>query len=243
MGILSDMKQRVNALESCGGTDAEGRALLDAIRVLSTDAVVDLVSIASAIKHDADRLIAVGAAVVAERSTRELGQSGAAAVRGHATPVSLVQSISGGTRADAVRAVRVGEALLEAAAALDESSDVAAAPCWHDVLDRALLRGSLTSAQHDAIRRGLGEPPADLEASSEVWALAAEQLVAESDGIEVEELARVPGRCATRWIRRGWKSGRRNGSRHVRCAPGPMPTARTTRGSTSPTKMPPSGLP
>lgn len=190
MGILSDMKQRVNALESCGGTDVEGRALLDAIRVLSTDAVIDLVSIASAIKHDADRLIAVGAAVVAERSSRELGQSGAAAVRGHATPVSLVQSISGGTRADAVRAVRVGEALLEGADALDVDSDVAAPPCWHDCLDRALLGGSLTSAQHDAIRRGLGEPPADLEASTEVWVLAAGQLVSESADIDVEELAR-----------------------------------------------------
>lgn len=187
MGILSDMKQRVTALESCGGTDAEGRDLLDAIRVLSTDDVVDLVSIASGIKHDADLLIAVGAAIVAERSTRELGQSGAAAVRGYATPVSLVQSISGGTRADAVRAVRVGEALLEGAAVSDIDSDVAADSCWHDVLDRSLLGGAMTSAQHDAIRRGLGEPPSELD---EVWALAAAQLVAESDGIDVEELAR-----------------------------------------------------
>lgn len=187
MGILSDMKQRVTALESCGGVDAEGRDLLDAIRVLSTDDVVDLVSIASGIKHDADRLIAIGAAIVAERSTRELGQSGAAAVRGYPTPVSLVQSISGGTRADAVRAVRVGEALLEGTDVSSINSDVAADSCWHDCLDRALLAGSLTSAQHDAIRRGLGEPQSELD---EVWALAAAQLVAESDGIDVEELAR-----------------------------------------------------
>lgn len=187
MGILSDMKQRLAALESCAGADAEGRALLDAIRRLSTDAVVDVVSIASAMKHDADRLISVGAAVVAERSTRELGQSGAAAVRGHTTPVSLVQSISGGSRADAVRAVRVGEALLEGADASDGSSDVPADPCWHDCLDRALLGGSLTSAQHDAIRRGLGEPPTEL---GQVWALAATQLAGESESIDVDELAR-----------------------------------------------------
>ena len=42
-----------------------------------------------------------------------LGQSGVAAVRGHRTPADLVQSITGGTRAESIRAVRLGEALLE----------------------------------------------------------------------------------------------------------------------------------
>ena len=56
-----------------------------------------------------------------------------------------------------------------------------------------MLSGALTTPQHDAILRGLGEPPAgsgDAEAAREVWSLAASALVAEAPGIEVEELAR-----------------------------------------------------
>ena len=37
----------------------------------------------------------------AQRSKRENGHSGLAAIQGHASPVALVQSITGGTRADA----------------------------------------------------------------------------------------------------------------------------------------------
>jgi hypothetical protein len=116
MTILTDMRERIDTLDSQVGMDVDGPLLLDLVRGLGTDAVVEAVEHAAAIKHDAERIIAVGAAILAERSTRDLGQSGAAAVRGHATRVSLVQSISGGTRADAVRAVRIGGALLEGSA-------------------------------------------------------------------------------------------------------------------------------
>ncbi len=198
MAILSDMRERIDLLRSRDGMDVEGRFLLEALRHLGDDAVVEIVEAASAIRHDADRLIAVGAAVLGERSTRELGQSGAAAVRGHASPVSLVQSISGGTRADAVRAVRIGEALLEGSSAADEDSNVSVdsvAVPWHEPLGQAMLSGALTPPQHDAILRGLGEPPAgsssdDAAAAREVWSLAASALMAEARGLEIEELAR-----------------------------------------------------
>jgi hypothetical protein len=79
-------------------------------------------------------------------------------------------------------------------AAVDVGVDFAApAAPWHAPLGRAMLSGGLTPPQHDAILRGLGEPPADLEsadAACEVWSLAATQLIAEAAGIEVEELAR-----------------------------------------------------
>src|SRR5688572_31654898 len=60
--------------------------------------------------------------------------SGAAAVRGHSSPISLVQSISGGTRADAVRAVRIGEALLDGvpeadAGGVDAGDEIGRASC------------------------------------------------------------------------------------------------------------------
>ena len=203
MAILNDMRGQIDALESHVGADVEGHFLLESMRRLGTDAVIDIVAAVSAVKNDAERILAVGAAVIAERSTRDKGQSGAAAVRGHSSPVSLVQSISGGTRADAVRAVRVGEALLEGSVDSDSDAegmtvaavdlDVAAAAPWHAPLGRAMLSGGLTPPQHDAILRGLGEPPARSEsadAAREVWSLAATQLIAEAAGIEVEELAR-----------------------------------------------------
>lgn len=206
MAILSDIRRRVNAVESCAGMDAEGRFLLEGMRRLDTDAVIAIVAEMSEIKHDADRLIAVGAAVIAERSTRAAGQSGAAAVRGHSSPVSLVQSISGGTRADAVRAVRVGEALLEGSCA-DAAVGVEAAASvelpvvvpWHDPVRRAMLAGVLTTEQQAAILRGLGEPPVgsafaddaiEADAVHEVWSLAATQLIVEAAGVDVDELAR-----------------------------------------------------
>jgi hypothetical protein len=215
MAILSTLRERVDALAAHDGLDVAGADLLQAIRRFGDDAVIELVAQASAVKHDADRIIAVGAAVLAERTRRERGQAGAAAVRGHTSPIALVQWISGGTRADAVRAVRIGETLLDGAPdAAVEAADADAgglagsdgeqvspvdAP-WHDGLRRAMLAARLTPPQHDAILRGLGEPPLepvfeggeprDANAAREVWALAAAQLIAEADGIEVEELAR-----------------------------------------------------
>ena len=209
MAILSDMRGRIDALGSHDGLDVEGRFLLEALRRCGDDAVIDVVARAAEVKHDADRIIAVGAAVLAERSTRDKGQSGAAAVHGHSSPISLVQSISGGTRADAVRAVRIGEALLDGAAVggFECGGGCWGSECcaggvspWHDGLRQAMLSGVLTPPQHDAILRGLGEPPVDgvfdgygpkdPDAAREVWSLAAAQLIAEADGIEVEELAR-----------------------------------------------------
>ncbi len=223
MAILSDMRERIDTLDSRVGMDVEGCSLLEVVRRLGTDAVVEMVESVSAIRHDAERIIAVRAAVLAERSTRDLGQSGAAAVRGHATPVSLVQSISGGTRADAVRAIRIGGALLEGSSSVEEDSMVEAVVPWHEPLGRAMLSGELTPSQHDAILRGLGEPPAgsepvDADAAREVWALAAQQLIVEAAGIEVEELAGEPvvlgSRSAVRWAwdppppeaRAGWRA-------------------------------------
>ncbi|HYJ49445.1 MAG TPA: DUF222 domain-containing protein [Microbacterium sp.] len=206
MAILTDMRERIDLVESHPGMDVEASRLLESIRRLDTDKVMDVVTHASEVKHDAERIVAVAAGVLAERSTREKGQAGAAAVHGHSSPISLVQSISGSTRAEAVRAVRIGEALLEGAADVPDDDGLAVAASseapvlpWHDPLRAAMLSGVLTPAQHDAILRGLGEPPAssgfideavDTDAVREVWSLAATQLIAEAEGIEVEELAR-----------------------------------------------------
>ncbi|MGN7861811.1 DUF222 domain-containing protein [Microbacterium sp. 22303] len=56
---------------------------------------------------------------------------------------------------------------------------------WFEPLRAALRAGRLTSAQFDAIRRGLGEPPIGAE---EAWSSAAGQLVNEAARRTVEEL-------------------------------------------------------
>ncbi|MGN8027506.1 hypothetical protein ACTJJZ_15000, partial [Microbacterium sp. 22242] len=56
---------------------------------------------------------------------------------------------------------------------------------WFEPLRAALRARRLTSAQFDAIRRGLGEPPGGCEAA---WSAAAEQLVDEATQRTVEEL-------------------------------------------------------
>ncbi|KAA9107782.1 HNH endonuclease signature motif containing protein [Microbacterium rhizomatis] len=66
---------------------------------------------------------------------------------------------------------------------------------WDDVLRSAMLDGRLAPARVEAILRGLGRPPARADASDsaaarEVWALAAEQLLAEASELPVEEVAR-----------------------------------------------------
>lgn len=153
--------------------------------------------------------------IAAARSARESGHSGLAQSRGHRSAVALVQRVTGGSRADAAREVRVGSALLEAAPGVNgagqhagdegDESDAAAAvtpsppQVWHEPLRAALKHGRVTSAQFDAIRRGLGEPPAidDAVAAHEVleaWSCAAEHLVEEANYRTLEEL-RVASRA------------------------------------------------
>jgi len=125
--------------------------------------------------------------------------------------------------------VRIGQALLAAdVGTLDDTSgdeagsgsptvgESSRVPAWHAPLGDALLGGRITAAQHDAIRRGLGEPPRPVATSptilgedatpelsaqvravtvAEVWSLAARQMIDEAGTTTVEEL-RVRARLA-----------------------------------------------
>ena len=172
------------------------RSLASSASGLSDESVMALVTDVAALASDVARVQAVLAGVVFQRSRREDGHSGLAAVHGHATPASLIQSITGGTRADANRQVRVGSALVEGAggAAADTGAEEALRHVpWHDMLNRAFLDGRLTAEEKDAIRLGLGEPRAGVDAPADVelaWSLAAEGLVSEGRGMPVEELVR-----------------------------------------------------
>ncbi|WP_292718616.1 DUF222 domain-containing protein, partial [Microbacterium sp. 13-71-7] len=138
------------------------------------------------------RLIVTG--VIAGRSTREAGHGGLAQSRGFPSAVSLVQQVTGVTKTEAARQVRVGEALLEDAPVegVDEdppggaAQEEAVVRDWRQVLREGLRAGVVTSAQFDAIRRGLGDPP---EGAEDAWAQAAAQLIEEASRRTVEELA------------------------------------------------------
>lgn len=185
--------------------------LAQASMMLMTDAdVVKVLEETSALAKEVEQIQVAAAGVIAVRSKRERGHSGLSASRGHRSAAAFIQGVTGSTKADANRKVRVGEALI------DDSEQDADGPTsgdgptrqekpmpgpWYQPLRDALREGRLTTAQFDAIRRGLGEPPeidvdemdADIRARAQeearaVWAQAAEQLVGEADERTVEEL-------------------------------------------------------
>lgn len=287
MAIFSELRGTLEGLETRIG-DVDIDVLLTAMRRLDDDAIIGTLAGAAAVANCAERMLTVGAGVVAERSQREAGHSGLAASRGHRNPVSLVQSIVGSTRADAARAVRLGESLVEAADAAsagsanypvggddwddlfgdagdgdaesdaadgapgddaetgsqeDEAgSDVGGAGIagesgvrmpWHEPLRQALFDGRLTPAQHDAIFRGLGQPPTldgndgPTEAMTEVWSIAASQLITESAELPIEDLVRrarqvrdsldpegVQERFERSYAARSWRSWRDADGKH-----------------------------
>lgn len=305
MAIFTELRDTLEGLETRMG-DVDIDVLLTAMRGLDDDAVVGALAGAAAVANCAERMLTIGAGVVAERSRREAGHSGLAATRGHRNAVSLVQSIVGGTRTDAARAVRLGESLIEGADAAgagrgvgdgsgaeggwadeswgrgdgsgrgDADADAFAGAGaggsdswsdgdgsgawegaagagvgagvgdgashdhevrmpWHEPLRQALFNGKITTAQHDAIFRGMGQPPArdgaesPTEAMIEVWSLAAAQLVVESADMSVEDLARrarqvrdtldpqgVQERFERSYAARSWRSWRNaNGEHHT----------------------------
>jgi hypothetical protein len=138
-------------------------------------------------KH-VEQIQVAAAGVIAVRSSRERGHSGLSASRGHRSAAALIQDVTGSTKAEANRAARVGEALLDsgdagadlhpagsdlhsagaeelfgddgvAGAGGQSALESSRAVPWFQPLKSALRDSRLTSAQFDVIRRGLGEPP------------------------------------------------------------------------------------
>ncbi|WP_292730313.1 HNH endonuclease signature motif containing protein [Microbacterium sp. UBA837] len=214
MNILTAMRERLDQLAVFAELDVEPTGLPTGVAGLSDASVLEVLRHVTAIANDAERLQSVIAGVAATRSRRDQGHSGLAAGQGHASPAALIQSITGGSRTDALRQLRVGAALLdegsgkptdadttEPAGTGEDSpspgTDPAAAESsargpWHAPLRVALLEGRLTPSQHDAIRGGLGEPEAEgvnPASAALAWSVAAETLVDEAvEGASVEEL-------------------------------------------------------
>ncbi len=195
MDILAALRERVDRLAPFAGLATDLHELPARAARLADEAVLDALRVLAALANDAARMQAVLVGVATQRSQRERGHSGLAATQGHASPTSLVQSIMGGTRADAVRQVRIGRSLVDEVASGDDGAVLPSAdatPAWDAPLRQALLAGGITTAQHDAIRTGLGEPivdGVDDRTASAAWSAAADQLIGEASGCTVEDLA------------------------------------------------------
>lgn len=187
-----------------------GAQLAQATALMIEMADADIVAIlreSAELSRSADQIRVVAAGIVAERSSRESGHSGLAQSHGHRTPASFVQELTGATKSEAARDTRVGQSMIERPsgstdAEMDaEEQAVPKTAVWYEPLRAALSDGTLTAAQYDAIRRGLGEPPlpddppaseeelaALVHAIHEAWSLACERLVEEAAARTVEEL-------------------------------------------------------
>ncbi|MFT4052578.1 MAG: DUF222 domain-containing protein [Microbacterium sp.] len=220
MPFFTDLAEQLELLHAAlggglgagSGGDIEAAGIPLAVERLDDDAIVAALASATALVRAGELVRVAASGVAAARSRWESGHDGLAQKRGHRSPVSLIQEVTGATKAEAAKHVRLGEALrtvagLDAdehdraaakAAGVDPSGAARQCEVWHAPLGRALLAGLIGSAQHDAILRGLGEPPQSanatpeqLEEFRETWTLAAEQLVAEARERTVEELART----------------------------------------------------
>lgn len=201
MTFIGDLRDGIDRLAQFAELDCEVTALAAGAGVLSDESVREVFATVAEISREVQKLEVVLAGVISRRSTRDFGHAGLAQTGGFRTPVQMVQEITGVARSEAVRVVKVGEALLETAdaaaqgaegAAVEESDDPPAA-LWHEPLGHALMSGQLTHAHVDVIRRGLGEP-AQIDGRVEadvvdVWRVAALQLIDEAATCTVEELA------------------------------------------------------
>jgi hypothetical protein len=160
MMILESMADRIQRLAMFEELNVSRVDLPASAIRLSGESVMELLSEVTGLMNDVGLVQSVLAGVAAQRSRREDGHSGLAAVHGHATPAALIQAITGSTRADANRQVRVGGALVgnagvdgagaaggPGALAGDGVPAPASKPAWHEPLRRAVLDGALTTAQ------------------------------------------------------------------------------------------------
>jgi transposase len=168
------------------------------IETLTDEALLGALADAADARRALDLMVASLSAEVAHRSTRDRGYDGLAQRHGHRNVTSLVQNITGQTRADVGRALRTGEELaatdVTAPPADDAVDAVPVVPRWQSMLRDALTDGHLATAQYQAIRTGLGEPPVDRypeldpEFLPEAWADAVSILLREATDVSVEDL-------------------------------------------------------
>ena len=176
------------------------------IELLGDREVVEVMAEITAARNALDVLAACAARVIDARSVRERGNAGLAQKTGHRNATELLQSLTGLARRDVMRSVKTGSDLLPSLPPTD-ASDGRAQPAssvgvpervgdgeWLDHMSEALRGGSLSHAQFQAIRVGLGEPPVERypdlgpDFLLRAWRTAVERLIDEAPHLPVEEL-------------------------------------------------------
>jgi hypothetical protein len=97
--------------------DANRPSLVQQVTALDDDSLAQLMSDAAHGRAEFDTIITVAAGVAAKRSEWSQGQAGLAQRNGHRNAVRFVQSVTGASRGEAARQVRLGAAMGEADAA------------------------------------------------------------------------------------------------------------------------------
>lgn len=201
--------------DSRGAGSAFFRPLSTLIDEASDSELQSLLQDAARARSEFDGIIAAGAGIVAKRSERALGSAGLAQSAGDGTAVGMVQRLTGSTKTEAFRQVKLGGAMGEADAAsvavdggtapVDSpdfleseaggTTDAAAMPGrpapvvpWHEPLTRAAREGVIRTEAVTVMMRGLGEPHERLD--EEALRRAAEELVASAAGVHADELGR-----------------------------------------------------
>lgn len=215
MATFTEVAALVPTLRERGDACASLTQAQNAVTAMTDAEVVAVLREANEALQHAEQLRLIAVGVIATRSHRDAGHSGAAQKEGHRNAASLVQKITGSSRADASRQVRVGEAMLgggadsagldpqhpDAAAESPQGPDATWRPMdWREPLRAARRDGLISTTQFDVIERGLGEPPTVDAISDEqqrrdaddairaAWAQAAEQLIGEASERTAEEL-------------------------------------------------------
>ncbi len=203
MSFFTDLHAAIDALAEDLGAEIEASDLPATVIGLDDGRIEAVIRRTTSVSQGIDCIRSAAAGVTSVRSSREAGQGGMAQKRGQHNAVSFIQDLTGVTRAEATKQVRLGEALLATvvpagANGCGEAGDnfdspPRAARRWHCVLSEAFLAGTLTADQKNAILRGLGEPPidhpgVDVGSIVEAWTTAAEHLVGEARERTPEEL-------------------------------------------------------
>lgn len=201
MRFLEDMSLAIERLGVFAELDVPAAELPSSAVQLSDASVRDALGMVARLGKQVATLQAVLVGVAAARSGRDRVHGGLVQEGGHRNAVEFVRDVTGVTRGEAIRAVKVGEALLDglggdadavSSGVEPDATESPTPPCWHEPLRVALLEGALTTAQHQAIRAGLGEPPAIDGRSSDAviaaWRAAARELAVEASECTVEDL-------------------------------------------------------
>lgn len=175
------------------------------VEALDARELLMLVSEITAARNALDVLAACAARVIDARSARERGGAGLAQRQGHRNATELLQTLTGRSRREVSRAVKTGgDLLLSLRSAIGPDGNGPAAALgvvpedageeWLDRMSGSLRDGTLSHAQFQAIRVGLGEPPVerypklDPDFLPRAWATAVERLIDEAPHLPVEEL-------------------------------------------------------